>query len=65
MDSVDKSNWSETNEGIDEVMGEMTRIIKQFSVMLKKLIWGVVKKNCVIMLLTKKRNICYERLTRY
>ena len=36
VDSVDKSNWSETNEGIDEVMGEMTRIIKQFSVMLKK-----------------------------
>ena len=36
VDSVDKSNWSETNEGIDEVMGEITRIIKQFSVMLKK-----------------------------
>lgn len=41
MDSVDKSNWSETNEGIDEVMGEMTRIIKQFSVMLKKINLGV------------------------
>ena len=36
VDSVDKSNWSETNEGIDEVMGEITRIIKQFSLMLKK-----------------------------
>lgn len=36
VDSVDKNNWSETNEGIDEVMGEISRIIKQFSLMLKK-----------------------------
>ena len=36
VDSIDKSTWSETNEGIDEVMGEITRIIKQFSLMLKK-----------------------------
>ena len=36
VDSINKDNWSETNEGIDEVMGEITRIIKQFSLMLKK-----------------------------
>ena len=36
VDLVDKNNWSETNEGIDEVLGEITRIIKQFSLMLKK-----------------------------
>ena len=36
VDSINKDNWSETNEGIDEVMGEITRIIKQFSLMLNK-----------------------------
>ena len=36
VDSINKDNRSETNEGIDEVMGEITRIIKQFSLMLKK-----------------------------
>lgn len=36
VDSINKDNWCETNEGIDEVMGEITRIIKQFSLMLKK-----------------------------
>ena len=36
VDSIDKDTWRETNEGIDEVMGEITRIIKQFSLMLKK-----------------------------
>ena len=36
VDSINKYNWSKTNEGIDEVMGEITRIIKQFSIMLKK-----------------------------
>ena len=36
VNSVDKNTWKETNDGIDEVMGEITRIIKQFSLMLKK-----------------------------
>ena len=36
VDSINKYNWSKTNEGIDEVMGEITRIIKQFYIMLKK-----------------------------
>lgn len=36
VDSVNKDTWSMTNEGIDEVMGEITRIIKQFSLMIKK-----------------------------
>lgn len=37
VDSIDKNTWIMTNDGIDEVM-EITRIIKQFSLMLKKLI---------------------------
>ena len=36
VDSIDKNTWIMTNDGIDEVMGEITRIIKQFSLMLKK-----------------------------
>ncbi len=36
VNSVDKYNWSETEQGIDEVTGEIVRIIKQFSLMLKK-----------------------------
>lgn len=36
VDSVDKSTWNKTNEGIEEVIGEIERIIKQFSLMLKK-----------------------------
>lgn len=38
VDSIDKNTWIMTNDGIDEVMREITRIIKQFSLMLKKLI---------------------------
>ena len=49
VDSINKDNWSETNEGIDEVMGEITRIIKQFSLMLKKKKFrGVGKKRIVL-----------------
>ena len=36
VDSIDKNTWIMTNDGIDEVMGAITRIIKQFSLMLKK-----------------------------
>ena len=36
VDSIDKNTWIMTNDGIDEVMGEITRIIKQFSLMLQK-----------------------------
>ena len=36
VDSIDKNTWIMTNDGIDEVMREITRIIKQFSLMLKK-----------------------------
>lgn len=36
VDSIDKNTWIMTNDGINEVMGEITRIIKQFSSMLKK-----------------------------
>ena len=36
VDSIDKNTWIMTNDGIDEVMGEITKIIKQFSLMLKK-----------------------------
>ena len=36
VNSIDRNTWKETNDGIDEVMGEITRIIKQFSLMLKK-----------------------------
>ena len=35
VDSIDKNTWIMTNDGIDEVMREITRIIK-FSLMLKK-----------------------------
>ncbi|MDO4272679.1 MAG: YdcF family protein [Eubacteriales bacterium] len=33
-DSITRSNWRDTEEGIDAVTGEITRIIKQFSLML-------------------------------
>lgn len=33
-DGIMKSNWRDTEEGIDAVTGEITRIIKQFSLML-------------------------------
>ncbi|MDO4338155.1 MAG: YdcF family protein [Eubacteriales bacterium] len=34
-DSISKNNWKDTEKGIDEVTGEITRIIKQFSLMMK------------------------------
>ena len=34
VDSVTKENWMETEEGIDAVIGEVSRIMKQFSLML-------------------------------
>lgn len=33
-DGIDKSSWEHTEEGVDAVTGEITRIIKQFSLML-------------------------------
>ncbi len=35
-DGINKENWKKTEEGIDAVTGEITRIMKQFSLMLKK-----------------------------
>lgn len=35
-DGINKQNWRKTEEGIDAVTGEITRIIKQFSLMLQK-----------------------------
>lgn len=34
-DSISRNNWKDTEKGIDEVTGEITRIIKQFSLMMK------------------------------
>lgn len=34
IDGIDRSSWEETEEGVDAVTGEITRIIKQFSLML-------------------------------
>lgn len=34
-DSISRLNWKESEEGIDAVTGEMTRIIRQFSLMMK------------------------------
>ena len=31
VDGIQKENWMDTDQGIDSVMGEMTRIIRQFS----------------------------------
>ena len=31
VDGIQKENWMDTEQGIDSVMGEMTRIIRQFS----------------------------------
>ena len=35
-DGINKQNWRKTEEGIDAVTGEITRIIKQFSLLLQK-----------------------------
>ena len=35
-DGINKQNWRKTEEGIDAVTGEITRIIKPFSLMLQK-----------------------------
>lgn len=34
-DGITKENWTESNEGIDAVTGEITRVIRQFSLMMK------------------------------
>lgn len=34
-DGIDRSNWNSTEEGVLAVTGEMTRIIRQFSLMMK------------------------------
>ena len=34
-DSIGRTNWKDSNEGIDAVTGEITRIIRQFSLMMK------------------------------
>lgn len=34
VDGIDRENWRKSNEGIDAVTGEMTRIIRQFSLMM-------------------------------
>lgn len=34
-DSIGRTNWKDPNEGIDAVTGEITRIIRQFSLMMK------------------------------
>lgn len=36
VDGVTRENWNESDYGIDEVTGEITRIIRQFSLMMKK-----------------------------
>lgn len=35
VDGITKENWKESEAGIDAVMGEMTRIVKQFSLYMK------------------------------
>lgn len=35
-DGITRENWRDTEEGVEAVTGEMTRIIKQFELMLKK-----------------------------
>lgn len=34
-DSIDRTNWKDSNEGIDAVTGEITRIVRQFSLMMQ------------------------------
>ena len=34
VDGINRENWRETEEGVDAVNGEITRIIKQFTLML-------------------------------
>ncbi|MBQ0001508.1 MAG: YdcF family protein [Clostridiales bacterium] len=34
-DGITRTNWTESNEGIDAVTGEITRVIRQFSLMMK------------------------------
>lgn len=35
VDGITKENWNRTEDGIDAVTGEMTRVIRQFSLMMK------------------------------
>ena len=35
VDGITKENWKDSEAGINAVMGEMTRIVKQFSLMMK------------------------------
>lgn len=35
VDGIEKTNWTETQQGIDAVTGEVSRIIHQFSLMMK------------------------------
>ena len=35
-DGITKSNWNQTELGVDAVTGEATRIIRQFSLMMDK-----------------------------
>ena len=35
-DGISRENWTQTDQGIDAVTGEMTRIIRQFSLMMPK-----------------------------
>lgn len=35
-DGITRENWNETEEGVEAVTGEITRIIKQFELMMKK-----------------------------
>lgn len=35
-DGITRDNWRENEEGIDAVTGELSRIVKQFSLMLER-----------------------------
>jgi hypothetical protein len=35
-DGIARENWRESEEGIDVVTGELSRIVKQFSLMLER-----------------------------
>ena len=34
VDGIKSDNWTQTGEGINEVIGEVNRIVKQFSLMM-------------------------------
>ena len=36
VDGISKESWRDTESGVDAVIGEMTRLIKQFSFMLEE-----------------------------